>query len=202
VPAITIMNYGVGNLHSVKKGLEKAGATVRITSGLVNLRDSDAIVLPGVGAFAEAKRNLTHLAESIVQEAENGKPLLGICLGLQLMFTRSYEGSVTEGLNLLKGEVVKLPRNVKLPQIGWNNVEFSRASPIIEGVPDNSYMYFVHSYYAKPESLDDIVARTEYGVKFPSILERGDIFATQFHPEKSGERGLTILRNFVKIAEK
>lgn len=199
---ITIINYGVGNLHSARKGLEKAGARVEILAEPAKLRRSDALVLPGVGAFAEAKKNLSSLEETVVEETQKGKPLLGICLGLQLLFTRSYEGRVTNGLDLLEGEVVRLPTTVKLPQIGWNNIRIKRPSPILEGVPDNAYAYFVHSYFAKPVNQTDVVADTEYGVEFPSILERKNIFATQFHPEKSAETGLTILRNFVRAIRK
>jgi glutamine amidotransferase len=202
VTLIIIINYGVGNLHSARKGLEKAGAKVEILAEPTKLRRSDALVLPGVGAFAEAKKNLSSLEETVVEETQKGKPLLGICLGLQLLFTRSYEGGVTAGLDLLKGEVVRLPTAVKLPQIGWNNIRIKRPSPILEGVPDNAYAYFVHSYFAKPANQTDVVANTEYGVKFPSILERKNIFATQFHPEKSAEAGLTILRNFVRAIRK
>jgi glutamine amidotransferase len=202
VTSIIIVNYGVGNLYSVKKGLEKAGAEVEILSDPAEVRSADAIVLPGVGAFAEAKKNLSKLEDVLIKEVENGKPLLGICLGLQLLFTKSYEGRVTPGLNLLKGEVVKLPTNVKLPQIGWNNIEIVRRSPILEGVPDNSYAYFVHSYVAKPDDENDVVAETEYGTEFPSILERGNVYATQFHPEKSSQVGLTVLRNFVGVIRK
>ena len=199
---VVVVNYGVGNLYSVKKGLENAGAKVEISSEPVKVRSADAIVLPGVGAFAEAKKNLSRLEDVLIQEVKNGKPLLGICLGLQLLFTRSYEGKVTPGLDLLKGEVVKLPTNVKLPQIGWNNIEIVRKSPILEEVPDNSYAYFVHSYVAKPEDKGNVVAKTEYGTEFPSVLERGNVFATQFHPEKSSQAGLTVLRNFVRAIRK
>ena len=128
---IAIVNYGVGNLHSARKGLEKAGATVEILDEPRRLRDADAIVLPGVGAFAEAKKNLANIEETIVQEAKNGKPLLGICLGLQLLFTRSYEGGPTKGLDLLRGEVVRLPSSVKLPQMGWNNIKIEKALSLI-----------------------------------------------------------------------
>lgn len=199
---ITIINYGVGNLHSVRKGLEKAGARVEVQAEPDKLKSSDALILPGVGAFAEAKKNLSKLEATIVEEAQNGKPLLGICLGLQLLFTKSYEGGITVGLDLLKGEVVRLPAIVKLPQIGWNNLKIRRPSPLLENIPDNTYVYFIHSYYAKPAYQTDVVASTEYGVEFPSILERKNIFATQFHPEKSGEAGLTILRNFVEVTRR
>lgn len=200
--SISVINYGVGNLHSIKKGLEKAGSEVKILNNANEIKKSDAIVLPGVGAFAEAKKNLHSLQETIIQEANNGKPLLGICLGLQLFFTRSFEGGLTDGLNILQGDIVKLPTTVKLPQIGWNTIEIQRPSSILDGVSDNNYMYFVHSYYAKPDNLKDIVATTEYGVTFPSIFEKDNITATQFHPEKSGKTGLSILKNYVNTIRK
>jgi glutamine amidotransferase len=202
VPTIVIINYGVGNLHSARKGLERAGAKVEILTEPARIAEADALVLPGVGAFAEAKKNLTKIEDIIVQETMSGKPLLGICLGLQLLFTRSYEGGVTKGLGLLKGDVVKLPKTLKVPQVGWNNILIERPSPLLEGVPDNSYVYFVHSYFAKPEEPEDIVGITEYGIRFPSILERKNIFATQFHPEKSGDTGLRMLKNFVRTVRK
>lgn len=200
--SISVINYGVGNLHSIKKGLEKAGSEVKILNNANEIKKSDAIVLPGVGAFAEAKKNLHSLQETIIQEANNGKPLLGICLGLQLFFTRSFEGGLTDGLNILQGDIVKLPTTVKLPQIGWNTIEIQRPSSILDGVSDNNYMYFVHSYYAKPDNPKDIVATTEYGVIFPSIFEKDNITATQFHPEKSGKTGLIILKNYVNTIRK
>jgi glutamine amidotransferase len=202
VTSISVINYGVGNLHSIKKGLEKAGSEVKILSDVNEIKKSDAIVLPGVGAFAEAKKNLYSLQETIIREANNGKPLLGICLGLQLFFTRSFEGGLTDGLNILQGDIVKLPTTVKLPQIGWNTIEIQRPSLILDGISDNSYMYFVHSYYAKPDNLKDVVAITDYGVTFPSIFEKDNIIATQFHPEKSGKTGLTILKNYVDTIKK
>ncbi|MGQ9542884.1 MAG: imidazole glycerol phosphate synthase subunit HisH [Candidatus Bathyarchaeia archaeon] len=199
---IIIIDYGVGNLLSVKKGFEKADVRVEISSAPAKIEDSDGIVLPGVGAFAEAKRNLSGLEDIIIREVEYGKALLGICLGLQLLFTRSYEGEVTEGLNLIEGEVIKLPSTVKLPHIGWNNIRIERPSILLENVPNNSYMYFVNSYIAKPEDLTSVTATTDYGVRFPSVFERKNIFATQFHPEKSGDKGLRILRNFVTAIRK
>jgi len=202
VTSISVINYGVGNLHSIKKGLEKAGAEVKILNNANEIKKSDAIVLPGVGAFAEAKKNLHSLQETIIQEANNGKPLFGICLGLQLFFTRSFEGGLTDGLNILQGDILKLPTTVKLPQIGWNTIEIQRPSLILDGVSDNSYMYFVHSYYAKPGNPQDIVAITEYGATFPSIFEKDNITATQFHPEKSGKTGLIILKNYVNTIRK
>jgi len=196
------VNYGVGNLRSVKKGIEKSGAKVLVTRNPKNLIESDAIVLPGVGAFAEAVKNLSPLSGVVTQSVEDGKPLFGICLGLQLLFTRSYEGGPTDGLNLISGDIVKLPDGVKIPQMGWNTIEIVRPHPLLEDVRNDSYFYFVHSYFAQPLEQDAIVATTEYGAKFPSVVAKQNLFATQFHPEKSGKTGLVILRNFVKIVKR
>jgi len=197
-----VVNYGVGNLRSVKRGIERSGAKVLITRNPKDLIESDAIVLPGVGAFAEAVKNLSPLSAVVTQSVKDGKPLFGICLGLQLLFTRSYEGGSTDGLNLIPGDVVKLPDGVKIPEMGWNTIEIVRPHPLLEGVQNNSYAYFVHSYVAQPSRQEITVATTEYGVKFPSIVAKQNVFATQFHPEKSGKTGLLILRNFVKIVKR
>jgi glutamine amidotransferase len=196
------VNYGVGNLRSVKRGIEKSGAKVLVTRNPKDLIESDAIVLPGVGAFAEAVKNLSPLSGVLTQSVKDGKPLFGICLGLQLLFTRSYEGGSTDGLNLISGEIVKLPNGVKIPQMGWNTIDIVRPHPLLEGVQNNSYVYFVHSYVAQPSRQEVTVATTEYGVKFPSMVARQNVFATQFHPEKSSKTGLVILRNFVKIVKR
>jgi glutamine amidotransferase len=202
LPQISVVNYGVGNLRSVKMGIEKSGAKVLVTRNPKDLIESDAIVLPGVGAFAEAVKNLSPLSGVVTRSAKDGKPLFGICLGLQLLFTRSYEGGSTDGLNLISGDVVKLPEGVKIPEMGWNTIEIVRPHPLLEGVQNNSYVYFVHSYVAQPSRQEVTVATTEYGVKFPSMVARQNVFATQFHPEKSGKIGLVILRNFVKIVKR
>jgi len=202
VPTISIVDYGVGNLRSVKKALERAGAKTLITSDRKSLRRSDAIVLPGVGAFREAMKNLLPIAELLKQLAKDGALTLGICLGLQLLFTRGLEGGETRGLDLIKGDVVKLPDTVKLPHIGWNNVEIARECSILKGVPNLSHVYFVHSYVSRPVSRKDEIAYTKYGVKFPSVFARKNIFGTQFHPEKSSKVGLKILKNFVSISKR
>jgi len=183
-------------------GIEKSGAKVLITRNPKDLIESDAIVLPGVGAFAEAVKNLSPLSDVVIQSVEDGKLLFGICLGLQLLFTRSYEGGSTDGLGLISGDIVKLPDGVKIPQMGWNTIEIVRPHPLLEGVGNNSYAYFVHSYVPQPSEHGVIVATTEYGVKFPSVIAKQNLFATQFHPEKSGKTGLVILRNFVKIVKR
>jgi glutamine amidotransferase len=196
------VNYGVGNLRSVKRGIEKSGAKVLITRNPKDLIESDAIVLPGVGAFAAAVKNLSPLSGVVKQSVEDGKPLFGICLGLQLLFSRSSEGGSIDGLDLISGDIVKLPGWVKLPQMGWNTIDIVRSHPLLEGVQNHSYVYFVHTYIPQPSERKVIVATTEYGVKFPSVIAKQNLFATQFHPEKSGKTGLVMLRNFVKIVKR
>ncbi len=202
MPTIAIVNYGVGNLRSVKRGLEQSGATATITDKPIEITRSDAIILPGVGAFKAALKSLRKLAKPIVSQVDAGRPVLGICLGYQILFTRSHEGGVRRGLNLLQGEVTKLSGNVKLPHIGWNTVSISRTDQLVDGVNDGAYMYFVHSYAPKPLKKNIIIAYTNYGETFPSIVSQRNIFATQFHPEKSGSDGLRILKNFVAITKR
>jgi len=202
LPQVSIVNYGVGNLRSVKRGLEKSGAKVLITHNPKDLNKSDAIVLPGVGAFATAVKNIAPLSDVVTQLVDDRKPLFGICLGLQLLFTRSSENGSTDGLDLISGDIVKLPNSVKLPQMGWNAVDIVQSHPLLEGVQNHSYAYFVHTYILQPSERNVIVATTEYGVKFPSVIAKQNLFATQFHPEKSGKTGLTILKNFVKIVKR
>jgi glutamine amidotransferase len=199
---VAVVNYGVGNLRSIKRGLEKSGAQVQITHNPTELRRSDAIVLPGVGAFAPAVKNLMPLTDVVKESMDDGKPILGVCLGLQLLFTQSNEGGSTRGLDFISGDIVKFPDTVKIPQMGWNTIDFAQAHPLLESVKDHSYVYFVHSYYPQPSDLNVIVATTEYGVKFPSMVAKKNLFATQFHPEKSSKTGLTILKNFVRLVKR
>ena len=198
-----ILDLGIGNLRSISRGLEYAGIKTRITSASKDLREADSIVLPGVGAFEDAIKNLNLLKDSLFEEISFGKPILGVCLGMQLMFEESTEGGLHKGLGIFKGRVVRFPRveGLKIPQMGWNSLNILKQDPLVDGVDDGSYVYFVHSYY--PNSLDGAVAKTSYGVDFPWIVSKNDqIFATQFHPEKSGDIGLKILENFVKIVKK
>ncbi|MEE8402073.1 MAG: imidazole glycerol phosphate synthase subunit HisH [Candidatus Hydrothermarchaeaceae archaeon] len=195
---IAVIDYGSGNLRSVKRGLEYGGAKPVITRDKKVIRESDGIVLPGVGAFADAKKRLSDLKDILIESAGK-KPVFGICLGMQLYFTESEEDGIHRGLNLLKGRVIKLPKNVKIPQMGWNSIEIKRESPFLEGVNTGDYFYFVHSFYALPRE-DVTVATTFYGIEFPAIVQKGHLFATQFHPEKSGKAGLKILENFVNIS--
>lgn len=196
------MNYGVGNLRSISKGLEKSGAQVQITHNHNDLRNSDAIVLPGVGAFAPAVKNMEPITDVLAETMNNGKPILGICLGLQLLFTRSNEGGSITGLDFIAGQVVKLPETMKTPQMGWNTIDFAMYHPLLDGVKDHSYVYFVHSYYPQPTDPDVIVTTTDYGLRFPSMIAKKNLFATQFHPEKSSKTGLMMLNNFVKFVKR
>lgn len=196
------MNYGVGNLRSISKGLEKSGATVQITHNPLALKNADAIVLPGVGAFAPAVKNMQPIADVVAEAMKNGTPILGVCLGLQLLFTTSTEGGSVKGLDFISGDVVKLPDNVKTPQMGWNTIQFTKSHPLLDGVKEGSYVYFVHSYYPKPTDSDVVVTTTEYGVQFASMVAQKNLFATQFHPEKSSKTGLIMLQNFVKLTKR
>jgi glutamine amidotransferase len=199
---VAVVNYGVGNLRSIRRGVEKSGANVEITHSPKDLRNSDAIVLPGVGAFAAAVKNMAPIADVVAEAMKNGKPILGVCLGLQLLFTRSSEGGSIRGLDFISGEIVKLPETVKTPQMGWNTINTVQSHPLLEGVKDSSYVYFVHSYYPQPSDPAVIVATTEYGVRFPSMIAKKNLLATQFHPEKSSKTGLIILKNFVRIVKR
>ena len=202
IPQIAVVNYGVGNLRSITKGLEKSGAQVKITHNSTALRSSDAIVLPGVGAFAPAVENMAHIADVVAETMNNGTPIFGICLGLQLLFTKSNEGGSVKGLDFISGEVVKLPDTVKTPQMGWNTINIKKPHPLLEGVKDGSYVYFVHSFYPQPENSDAVVTTTDYGVTFASMVTQKNLFATQFHPEKSSKTGLTMLKNFVNLVKR
>jgi glutamine amidotransferase len=199
---VAVVNYGVGNLRSIRKGLEKSGAQVKVTHNSTDLRSADAIVLPGVGAFAPAVKNIAQITDIVAEAMNDGKPILGVCLGLQLLFTRSSEGGSIKGLDFISGEVVKLPDSVKTPQMGWNTIDFAKSHPLLDGVKDHSYVYFVHSYYPQPTDPDVIVTTTEYGVSFASMVAKKNLFATQFHPEKSSKTGLMMLKNFVRIVKR
>lgn len=195
---IAIIDYGMGNLRSVEKALEKVGAKVSVTRDPDELRRAERIVLPGVGAFGDAMDNLQKrgLIDVIKEEVAAGKPFLGICLGLDLLFEESDEHGLHRGLGLLPGRVELLPTDLKIPQIGWNQISIRKKSSLLDGIPDGSSFYFVHSYAVVPEDESDILCTTEYGCTFVSAVERGNIAAFQFHPEKSSSLGLQILSNF------
>lgn len=195
---IAVINYGMGNLRSVQKGLEKVGLDARVTDSPRDLADADGIVLPGVGAFAAAAENLRRdgLADALVKEIEKGKPYLGICLGLQLLFSRSDEGKGAEGLGLIPGRVELFGPGVKVPHMGWNQVKIVKESPVFDGIENEEFFYFVHSYIVKPEDEKFVAARTDYGGDFVCAVARDNVSATQFHPEKSQKLGLKMLKNF------
>lgn len=195
---VAIVNYGVGNLRSIYRALEIAGASPVITREIVALERADAIVLPGVGAYVAAMRFINSIRDKFINILLE-KPVLGICLGMQLLFEGSEEGGFVRGLGLLKGYVTRLPANVKLPHMGWNHVRIIKEhSHLISGLPKKTFMYFAHSY-APPINDSYTVAITEYGRPFPSIIESGNLFGTQFHPEKSGRHGRILLANFVRL---
>jgi len=201
---VTIIDYGVGNLRSLQRGLERAGATASISGDPDGIAEADALVLPGVGAYGECVRNSEPFHDVLVEAAE-GTPVLGICVGLQLLFTESTEGvpegETIGGLDLIQGRVERLPNGeVNVPHMGWNELRFEHDHPIADGIEDGDYAYFVHSYAS--EATDSTVAACDYGFDFAAIAtnERGNVVGTQFHPEKSGETGLRVLRNFVEYA--
>jgi len=197
---IAIVDYGVGNLHSIQRGLELAGAQTKITHEPAEIAAADAIVLPGVGAFKSAMQELGANFDVIRQAISADRPLLGICLGMQLLLTWSEEGGHAEGLGLIPGKVVKLPRIQKVPHMGWNSLKIEREHPFLAGIQSGTHVYFVHSYFARPEDEAAVLATTTYGIEFPSVVARGPVIGTQFHPEKSSRGGLQMLRNFVGIA--
>lgn len=190
----------MGNLRSVEKALEKVGARVSVTREPDEVRRADALVLPGVGAFGDAMFNLAKrgLVEVIKESVTAGKPFLGICLGLDLLFEESDEHGLHRGLGLLPGRVELLPTELKIPHIGWNQVNITKKSRLLEDVADGSYFYFVHSYAVVPDEESDILCTTEYGCRFVSAVERDNIAAFQFHPEKSSNLGLSILERFAR----
>ena len=203
---ITVVDYGMGNLRSVQKALELFYPNVRISSSPQEILASDKLVLPGVGAFDKAMEELKerNLAEAIVKFIEKGRPFLGVCLGLQLLFSESEEGGKAKGLDVLKGSVKKFKetKGLKIPHMGWNNIKLkikNKKSKILDGIEDGSYMYFVHSYYVEPEDKGIILCQTKYGDIFTSGVHKDNIYAFQFHPEKSQACGLKIVENFVGI---
>ncbi len=193
-----IFDYGVGNLLSLKTALEKAGLETKIGTSSKELADADAIALPGVGAFTPAAEKLNSIKETLTQKITEGLPLLGICLGLQLFFETSEEGP-GNGLSIFKGKNVQLPNTVKVPHMGWNTLNIVKQNELFDGIKEDSYVYFVHSLYPVPVDKKIICTQTEYGITFTSAIANKNIYGTQFHPEKSGDLGLKILKNFAKI---
>jgi len=200
---IAVIDSGVANLRSVANALKHLGATARIADAPGDLTGADRIILPGVGAFAAGMTQLRNrgFVEPLRDLARQGVPILGICLGMQLLFERSEEMGDTEGLGLLNGSIVRFPVDgPKVPHIGWNQLRQHGAPPLLKGVPVGSYAYFVHSYYAQVASPDMILADTSYGIDFPAVVGQGSVYGAQFHPEKSQYTGLKLLANFMEMA--
>ena len=199
---IAIVDYGAGNLMSVHNTLDYLGYENKIAASADVIENAAGVILPGVGAFPDAMAALEHsgLTEAVLKAAKE-KPFLGICLGMQMLFEESDEVRPCRGLGLLPGRIERIETALKLPQIGWNALDILRPNAMTEGLENGSYVYFVHSFMAKPSDENDLAAVTDYGTRVPAMVARGNLFGCQFHPEKSGEVGLTMLRNFAKLTE-
>lgn len=199
---IAIIDYGAGNLRSVNNAIVRLGYQVEITNRAENILKAKAVVFPGVGAAGDTMFTLRKLGliQVINQLVAETRPLLGICIGLQVLYTGTEEGGWYDCLDIIKGKVKKLPSGLKVPHMGWNQVKQKKAHPLFEGIPDGANFYFVHSYYGDPEDKSVVLAETEYGVTFASAIGRGNLAAVQFHPERSGDLGLQIYENFFKFA--
>jgi len=201
MPEAVIFDYGVGNLLSLKCALEKVGLNVEIAVSTQQLKKADAIALPGVGSFSAAITKLGFVKDTLLTAVESGKPLIGICLGLQLFFPESEEGP-GKGLGFFEGKNVRLRGEVKVPHMGWNTLRLVKENQLFDGVDDESYVYFVHSLYPVPTDKAIVASETEYGETFTSAIASKNVFGTQFHPEKSGDTGLKILENFANIVKR
>ncbi|WP_434309164.1 imidazole glycerol phosphate synthase subunit HisH [Hominifimenecus sp. rT4P-3] len=202
---IAIIDYDAGNLKSVEKALLSLGEKAVVTRDENVILSADKVILPGVGAFGDAMRNLRTygLVETVRQVAKQGTPLLGICLGMQLLFDRSDEGEGVEGLGILPGEILRIPpcEGLKIPHMGWNSLDVKPGAKLFQGIPAQPYVYFVHSYYLKAKEEEIVAASTEYGVHIHASVEKGNVFGCQFHPEKSSAAGLAILKNFAGLGQ-
>ena len=201
---ITVVDYGVGNLHSVAKALEKVGARTRVTSDWKDVEKSDGVVLPGVGAFKDSMdaMNRSDLAGAITAYIASGKPFLGVCVGLQMLFAESEEFGISKGLGIFPGRVVRFNQGQKVPHMGWNRIKISKLdNPLLKGVEDGAYLYFVHSFYVVPEIPSLTAATCDYGTEFTCMVWEKNIFGTQFHPEKSQTVGLKIYENFKNLVK-
>lgn len=201
---IAIIDYGMGNIHSVQKALESLGAKTKVASRPKDIEDSSKAVLPGVGAFDDAMKELKrrNLVEALLRHIKRKKAFLGICLGMQLLFEESQEARGTAGLGILKGEVKRFPgkKGLKVPHMGWNGLKIkNRACPLLKGVAANSYVYFCHSYYPQPDDKRVVAATAEYGSDFASVVWKENVYGVQFHPEKSQSAGLKMLGNFIAL---
>ena len=200
---IAIIDYDAGNLKSVEKALKYLGQDVIVSRDSSEILQADKVILPGVGSFGDAMNNLDHfnLVDTIKKVAEKNTPFLGICLGLQLLFEKSDETPGAEGLGILKGEILRIPpkEGLKIPHMGWNSLHFAHNGKLFQGIEEGAYVYFVHSYYLEAEEESIVKASAEYGVHIHASVEKENVFACQFHPEKSGETGLKILKNFTEL---
>ncbi len=201
---IAIIDYGMGNLRSVQKAFEKIGITARIVPFPRDIERASGIVLPGVGAFGQAMENLRAIGwvDALREACARGVPFIGICLGMQLLFESSEEMGQHEGLGILRGEVKRFNGNLKVPQMGWNQMHIQQSNPLLRDVPSDSYAFFVHSYYCVPRDPAVVVATTNYDIDFASVVASGNVFGAQFHPEKSQSVGLKMLENFAKLVKR
>jgi len=199
---VVIVDFGAGNLHSVSRAVVNAGTRPLVTSNPSYLDDAEAVIVPGVGAAADTMSNLraSGFVEPIRDYIASGRPFLGVCMGQQALFEVSEEGGEHECLGILPGRVVRFSNGLKVPHMGWNQVRIVKHHPIFEGIADSSNFYFVHSYYPTPADREIVIGETDYGVNFASVIARDNIVATQFHPEKSGEAGLRMYANFLRIS--
>lgn len=202
---VAIIDYDAGNIKSVEKAMQALGESVRITREPEEILFADHVILPGVGAFGDAMNKIHqyHLAEVIREVVDRGTPFLGICLGLQLLFESSEESEGIDGLGILRGKIVRLPetQGLKIPHIGWNSLNYPNKGRLFEGISEEAYVYFVHSYYLQAEDAQIVTATTEYAAHIHASIEEGNVFACQFHPEKSSDVGMTILKNFLNISK-
>lgn len=203
---IAIIDYGAGNIQSVYKALKFIGADCKVTSDKDEILNADGAILPGVGSFGDAMDTMTKrgIKDTIIEYTKSGKPFLGICLGLQLLFPESEETPGVKGLDIFKGTITKIPnqnRTLKIPHMGWNNISIKQKDGIFKDIEGEPYVYFVHSFYLKAQDKDIVAATTQYGVEIDAAVQKGNIIATQFHPEKSGEVGLKMLKNFVEMVK-
>jgi len=198
---ITVVDYKVNNLRSLENTLRRLGHDVQVTSDPNDIRRAEQLVLPGVGAFGDGMANLRKLglADPFIEKVKSGTPTLGICLGMHLLCTESEEFGLHRGLDLFEGRVVKLPASLRVPHMGWNQLHPKRANGLMEGITESAFVYFVHSYYVQPEADDIVLATTDYEIEFPAIVHARNIWATQFHPEKSQHVGERILDNFAQV---
>lgn len=199
---VAIFDYGAGNIFSLKVALEKQGATVDVIKTFDEVNNYSGLLLPGVGNFDPALQSMRKSSKTTFQEYVKDKiPVLGICLGMEMFFEKSEEGK-EQGLSVMDGEVVILPNKFKIPHMGWNNLKLRKSNPLMDGIPDSSWVYFVHSYRVKPKNDDIIVADSDYGITVPAIVNSGTLYGTQFHPEKSGKIGSLMIQNFLRECKK